>query len=37
MKISNLTLSFGNKIVLKNINLDIESGDFVFFIGHSGS
>lgn len=37
MKISNLTLAFGNKIVLKEINLEIESGDFVFFIGHSGS
>lgn len=37
MKISNLTLAFGNKIVLKEINLEIESGDFVFFIGHSWS
>ncbi len=37
MKISNLTLAFGNKIVLKDINLEIESGEFVFFIGHSGS
>jgi len=37
MKISNLTLAFGNKIVLKDINLEIESWEFVFFIGHSGS
>jgi cell division transport system ATP-binding protein len=37
MKISNLTLAFWNKIVLKNINLEIKLWDFVFFIGHSGS
>jgi len=37
MKISNLTLAFGNKIVLKDINLEIKSWEFVFFIGHSGS
>ncbi|MCD5380507.1 ATP-binding cassette domain-containing protein [Candidatus Gracilibacteria bacterium] len=37
MKISNLTLAFGNKVVLRDIDLNIESGDFVFFIGHSGS
>jgi len=37
MKISNLTLAFGNKIVLKEVNLEINSGEFVFFIGHSGS
>ena len=37
MKIDNVTLSFWNKIVLKNINLDINPGEFVFFIGYSGS
>ena len=37
MKISNLTLAFWNKIVLKEINLEIKSWDFVFFIGHSWS
>jgi len=37
MKISNLTLAFGNKIVLKEVNLEINTGEFVFFIGHSGS
>ncbi len=37
MKIDNVTLSFWNKIVLKNINLDINPGEFLFFIGYSGS
>ncbi|NDK09888.1 ATP-binding cassette domain-containing protein [Candidatus Gracilibacteria bacterium] len=37
MKIDNLTLSFKNKIVLRNINLSIKPGEFVFFIGYSGS
>ena len=37
MKISNLTLAFGNKIVLKDVNLDIDWWEFVFFIWHSWS
>lgn len=37
MKIDNLTLSFWNKIVLKDVNIDIPKWDFIFFIGHSGS
>lgn len=37
MKISNLTLAFGNKIVLKELDLEIKPWEFVFFIGHSGS
>nr|MDD3720351.1 ATP-binding cassette domain-containing protein [Candidatus Gracilibacteria bacterium] len=37
MKIDNITLAFGNKIVLKNVNIEIKTGEFVFFIGHSGS
>lgn len=37
MKIDNLTLAFWNKIVLRDINLDIKAWEFVFFIGHSWS
>lgn len=37
MKIDNLTLSYWNKPVLKEINLDIEPGEFIFFIWKSGS
>lgn len=37
MKIDNLTLSFWNKIVLKNVDKEIKTWEFVFFIGHSGS
>ena len=36
MKIDKLTLAFGNKIVLRNIDLEINPWEFVFFIGHSG-
>jgi len=37
MKVDNLTLSFGNKIVLNKVTLNIDPGEFVFIIGHSGS
>ncbi len=37
MKIENLTLSFWNKIVLKDINTEIKTWEFAFVIGKSGS
>lgn len=37
MKLNNLTLSYWNKLVLKDIDLNIDKGEFLFFIGRSGS
>lgn len=37
MKVSNLNLSYWNKAILKNINLDIKKWEFVFFIWFSWS
>ncbi len=37
MKIDNLSLAFWNKVVLRNIDLEIKKWEFVFLIWHSGS
>lgn len=37
MKIDNITLSFKNKVVLKNIDIDIKPWEFVFMIWYSWS
>jgi len=37
MKIDNITLAFSNKIVLRNVDLEIKPWEFVFLIGYSGS
>lgn len=37
MKIENITLAYGNKNILKDANITINPGEFVFLIGGSGS
>lgn len=37
MKIDNITLAFGNKVILRDIDFEIKPWEFVFFIGYSWS
>jgi cell division transport system ATP-binding protein len=37
MKVDNVSLDFKNKVILKDVNIDINPGEFVFLIGYSGS
>ena len=37
MQVRDLTIQYGNRIILEHISLDIPKGDFVFLIGTSGS
>lgn len=37
MKVDNISLAFKNKTILKDINIDILPGEFVFLIWYSGS
>src|SRR5262245_31434524 len=36
LKLSNVSKSFGESVVLEDINLDIADGEFVVFVGPSG-
>ncbi|WCM62682.1 ATP-binding cassette domain-containing protein [Paenibacillus polymyxa] len=36
ISIQNLSKSFGDKLIFSNLNLEIDSGDFVIFSGPSG-
>ena len=37
LTLKNVNKSFGDVHVLKDINLDVEEGEFVVFVGPSGS
>ena len=33
----NLTLSYENNLVLKNLSFSVENGDYIFIVGENGS
>jgi len=35
MKYENVTISYGERTILKDINLSLEPGEFIFLIGAS--
>jgi cell division transport system ATP-binding protein len=37
MKVDNISLAFKNKVILKDVNINIEPGEFLFLIGYSWS
>ncbi len=37
ISINNLHISYNENVILKNINLNINKGDFIYFIGETGS
>ena len=37
ISISKLHISYNNNEILKNINLDINEGDFIYLIGETGA
>ena len=37
ISINNLHISYNENLILKNINLNIKKGDFIYFIGETGS
>ena len=37
ISISNISIKYGDKEVLRDINLDVKKGDFIYFIGETGS
>ena len=36
ISINNLHISYNENVILKNINLNINKGDFIYFIGETG-
>ena len=37
ISIKNVSISYTNNVILENINLEINKGDFIYLIGETGS